>query len=95
MGVAFDRARADFSGMINALAGTKACIHDVIHKTFCEVNEEGTEAAAVTGVEVMVASFKPVDRFEMICDRPFFFAIVDDETGLILFIGSLENPSIS
>jgi serine protease inhibitor len=96
MGVAFDRARADFSGMLNAPAGPKAYIHDVLHKTFCEVNEKGTEAAAVAGVEVRVASFvQPQERFEMICDRPFFFAIADEETGLILFMGSLLNPAIS
>jgi serine protease inhibitor len=96
MGVAFDRTRADFSNMLTTPPGIRAYIHDVIHKTFCEVNEEGTEAAAVTGVEVRVTSVaKPPKRFEMICDRPFFFAIVDDETGLILFMGSFVNPSSS
>ncbi len=94
MRIAFDGARADFGGMLDAPAGTNAYIHDVIHKTFCEVNEEGTEAAAVTGVEMRLTSAaEPMKRFEMICDRPFFFAIVDGETGLILFMGSLRNPS--
>jgi serpin B len=96
MGVAFDPARADFTNMLIAPPGMKAYIHDVIHKTFCEVNEEGTEAAAATGVEARLTSFaEPPKPFKMICDRPFFFAIVDDETGLILFMGSLVNPSIS
>lgn len=96
MGISFDRERADFSGMLTVPPGMRAYIHDVLHKTFCEVNEEGTEAAAVTSVEVRVTSvMKPVERFEMICDRPFFFAIVDDETGLILFMGALVNPSDS
>ncbi len=93
MGIAFDGAAADFSGILS-LAGANAYIHDVIHKTFCEVNEKGTEAAAVTSVEIRVTSvMEPPKRFEMICDRPFFFAIVDSETGLVLFMGSLANPS--
>jgi serpin B len=93
MGIAFDGAAADFSGILS-LPGANAYIHDVIHKTFCEVNEKGTEAAAVTSVEIRVTSaMEPPKRFEMICDRPFFFAIVDGETGLVLFMGSLANPS--
>ena len=93
MGIAFDGAAADFSGILS-LPGANAYIHDVIHKTFCEVNEKGTEAAAVTSVEIRVTSaMEPPKRFEMICDRPFFFAIVDGETGLVLFMGSLVNPS--
>jgi serpin B len=93
MGIAFDGAAADFSGMLS-VPGVNAYIHDVIHKTFCEVNEKGTEAAAVTSVEIRVTSvMEPPKRFEMVCDRPFFFAIVDGETGLILFMGSLANPS--
>lgn len=93
MGIAFDGASADFTGILS-MPGANAYIHDVIHKTFCEVNEKGTEAAAVTSVEIRVTSaMEPPKRFEMICDRPFFFAIVDGETGLVLFMGSLANPS--
>jgi serine protease inhibitor len=96
MGVAFDGERADFSNMLITSPGKNAYIHDVIHKTYCEVNEEGTEAAAATGVEVRTLSYeKPPKRFVMICDRPFFFAIADEETGLILFLGSIVDPSIS
>lgn len=94
MAVAFDPSKADFSEMLDAPRGTNAYIYDVIHKSFCEVNEEGTEAAAATSVEMRLTSaMEPMDRFEMICDRPFFFAIADDETGLVLFMGSLVDPS--
>ncbi len=56
--------------------------------------QEGTEAAAATSVEMRLTSaMEPMDRFEMICDRPFFFAIVDKETGAVLFMGSLVDPS--
>jgi serine protease inhibitor len=92
MGIAFDGGRANFTGMVKA-AGANAYIHDVAHKTFVDVNEEGTEAAAVTSVEMRVTSALPAEKpFEMIVDRPFFVAIVDGETGLILFAGSIVNP---
>lgn len=64
-------------------------ISDIYHKTFIEVNEEGTEAAAVTSVEVgdnaMPSGFYAT--------RPFVFVIRDDRTGSVLFIGKVENPS--
>ena len=63
-------------------------ISDIYHKTFVEVNEEGTEAAAVTVVEVgenaMPSGFY--------ANRPFVFVIRDDRTGSVLFIGKVENP---
>lgn len=92
MGNAFDGALANFSGMLRT-DGANAYIHDVLHKTYIDVNEEGTEAAAVTSVEIRLTSvMEPEEPFEMICDHPFFFAIRDNETGLILFMGSLVNP---
>lgn len=92
MGIAFDGSRADFTRMFEA-PGANACIDAVLHKTFIEVNEEGTEAAAVTAVVMKMTSVMEGPRpFEMIVDRPFFLAIVDRETGLILFMGSLVNP---
>ena len=92
MAVAFDEGRANFTQMFEA-AGANVHIHEVKHKTFVEVNEEGTEAAAVTSVEMRVTSVMEEERpFEMIVDRPFFLAIVDRETGLILFMGAIVNP---
>ncbi|MFA4948666.1 MAG: serpin family protein [Candidatus Krumholzibacteriia bacterium] len=92
MTVAFDAERANFTKMFDA-AGANAYIHEVRHKTFVEVNEEGTEAAAVTSVEMRVTSVMEEEPpFEMIVDRPFFLAIVDRETGLILFMGAIVNP---
>ena len=73
---------ADFSGI-----GPSLFISDVRHKTFVEVNEEGTEAAAVTGV-TMLESVPPAFRV----DRPFFFAIYDAETETILFMGTVTEP---
>ena len=75
MGIAFGGG-ADFSGM-----GPNLFISEVRHKTFVEVNEEGTEAAAVTAV-VGVKSLPPAFRV----DRPFFFVIYDADTETILFM---------
>ncbi|MCU0552393.1 MAG: serpin family protein [Leptolyngbya sp. Prado105] len=88
MGVAFQNS-ADFSNL--SQANTK--IDQVKHKTFVEVNEEGTEAAAVTSVGIAPTSVRiPETPFKMMVDRPFFCAIRDNKTGEILFMGSIVNP---
>ncbi len=93
MGDAFNARRADFSRMITH-PEENAYIHNVIHKTFAEVNEEGTEAAAVTSVEMVLTSAQIQEEpFRMVVDRPFFFAIRDSRTGLLLFTGSVVDPS--
>ena len=63
-------------------------ISNIFHKTFIEVNEAGTEAAAVTAVEY--SDKASADGF--FATRPFVFVIRDDRTGSILFIGKVENP---
>jgi serine protease inhibitor len=88
---AFDPAQADFGAMITG--SQKAYLSQVKHKAFVEVNEEGTEAAAVTSGEIRVVSMPlPGKTFQMIVDRPFFFAIRDSSTGAILFMGSVSDP---
>ena len=88
MAAAFDPRRADFASM-----GAGALkIDEVRHKTFVEVNEEGTEAAAVTAVTMMRASFVPKRTFRMVVDRPFFCAIRDNQSGMILFMGTIVEP---
>jgi serpin B len=60
-----------------------------------EVNEEGTEATAATAIlmdATAAMNSRPVRTFEMIVDRPFFFAVRDDLTNTILFMGSVEEP---
>ncbi len=91
MGMAFDENAANFSRMLPD--GTKTTknlyISKVDHKTFVEVNEEGTEAAAVTNVGIAATSAPP----QFIVDRPFFFAIHDNETKTVLFMGTVVDPS--
>lgn len=90
MGLAFDANRADFSGIVQG--SERAYISRVKHKTFAEVNEEGTEAAAVTSVEMRTTSARIQKTFQMIVDRPFFCAIRDNKTGTLLFVGSITDP---
>jgi len=90
MGIAFSGA-ADFSKIDST---RDLCISRVIHKTFVEVNEEGTEAAAVTVVEIRETSYpgpqeQPVYFY---VDRPFVFIIKERDTGAMLFVGRVNNP---
>ena len=94
MGIAFDRQRARFDG-INPLP-PEIWIGQILHRAFVEINEEGTEAAAVTATMMPLSALrpsKPPRTFEMIVNRPFFFAICDDQTNTILFMGSVEDPN--
>ena len=79
---------ADFSRMTEQAI----FITDVIHEAYVKVNEEGTEAAAVTGVVMGEASMPPSAVFE--ADRPFVFQIRDNLTGSILFMGHVADPSV-
>lgn len=94
MAEAFDPERAQFGGM--ALPPPPIYIGQVIHRALVEVNEEGTEAAAVTmgTLSLSAAMRSPTPRkFQMILDRPFFFAIRDDHSNMLLFMGAVNNPS--
>jgi serpin B len=85
MEIAFDSDRADFSGINRDM---ELFISQVKHKTFVKVNEEGTEAAAATSVEMGTTSMPPVMRV----DRPFLFVIHERNSGAILFIGQITDP---
>lgn len=90
MALPFDEVHADFSGI--APVPPNLFISAVTHKTFIEVNEKGTEAAAVTSVHMSGAS-APIDApFEVTINRPFFFAIEDRQIGSWLFVGSVVEP---
>jgi serine protease inhibitor len=94
MAVAFDPDKADFSAMYNMSSEERVFISEVLQKTFVEVNEEGTEAAAVTAVRMKMTSAVGGEsqKFRMVVDHPFFCAIRDDRTGAILFTGIIVNP---
>jgi serpin B len=88
MGVAFEDS-ADFGKIAKG-----AFISEVLHKSYVDVNEEGTEAAAATSVDVTLGSIRPGQEknvFYMEVNKPFFFAIADKETKEILFMGLVKN----
>ena len=89
MSIAFDWNQADFTKMYKEGG---LYISRVKHKTFVKVDEEGTEAAAVTSVVMTIES---VDNgiIHMRVDRPFIFAIRENHSGTILFIGKIVNPT--
>jgi serpin B len=94
---AFDPNVADFSGMLGGPAAEPLVISDVLHKAFISVDEEGTEAAAATAVIMAPGAGAPPEEepLEVRIDRPFLFAIRDPQTGAILFLGRVMNPSVS
>eukprot|EP00058_Branchiostoma_floridae_P002689 XP_002588177.1 hypothetical protein BRAFLDRAFT_118881 [Branchiostoma floridae] len=88
MGEAFSDA-ADFSGM----SGSKDLfISAVVHKAFVEVNEEGTEAAAATGVVMMLCALDLEGPPEFVADHPFLFLIRDNRSNSVLFLGRMYKP---
>lgn len=83
---AFSTTDADFSDITDVFI----YISDVLHKSYIKVDEEGTEAAAVTGITFEITSVGPNQDF--IVDHPFAFAIREKDTNAILFVGKVSNP---
>jgi serpin B len=91
MGVAFDADQADFT-RINSEGGLY--ISRVLHKSYIATDEAGTEAAAVTAVEIGVTSVGPDQVYHFTVNRPFIYFIQEKSTGTILFIGTVMNPNL-
>ena len=81
----FDSTKADLTGIIDS---SNVAVSKVIHKAVVEVNEEGTEAAAATGVGIMLMCMPPSYRM----DHPFLFVIVHRPTDTPVFVGRLSRP---
>jgi serpin B len=77
----------------SALGGDGPATSQVVQKTFMEVDEDGTEAAAATGVSVGVSAGAPVTPEVVIFDRPFLFLLTDTETRSPLFVTVVGDPS--
>ena len=86
MGIAFSPNDADFSGIA---PGTY--LSDVEHKTIVEVDESGTVAAGGTSGTISITA-APTPQFQMTMNHPFFYAIRDEDTGALLFIGTVVAP---
>lgn len=85
---AFDPQAANFSGMDGS---RDLYISSILHKAYVDVNEEGTEAAAATGVMVGTTSL-PTEIVDLSLDHPFLFLIMDNRSGAVIFIGRVVNP---
>lgn len=96
MPLAFNENNADFSGMADFPPDHHLYISKVIHKAFVDVYEEGTEAAAATGIIMHKggAAFgvKPHEPKVFRADHPFIFLIKDNKIGAILFLGRYTGP---
>jgi serpin B len=83
---------ADFSGIAPRSPNDYLYISEVFHKTFIEIDEDGTEAAAATAVVMMRAMSMPADPVKVVIDRPFLFAIQHRPSGTCLFLGRVVDP---
>ncbi len=90
MGIAFDKNSADFSRIAD-VKPERLYLAFVDHKAVIEVNEKGTEAAAVTNVGIS-ATAMPI-RTQFVVNRPYMFIIRDDRSGTILFSGLITDPT--
>ena len=93
----FDRNLADLSGIADVGPGRNLYVSSAFHDAYVDVNEQGTEAAAVTtmGFTSLSAPYPPPPpppRF--VADHPFIFIVQDDESGTILFMGRLSDPTV-
>ena len=90
---AFDEEDADFSNML--LADDTIRIGKVVHKTYIEVDELGTKAGAVTSVSMDANSAMPEEEPKRVyLNRPFVYVIIEDSTGLPVFIGEFEKVTV-
>lgn len=91
MADAFEPGVADFSNM----ACSDPYIAQVVHKAFFDVNRHGTKAAAATAVIMYDEACVVDDSKHVVCNRPFAYAIVDKDTGLPVFLGTVVNVEAS
>ncbi len=89
MPLALDSGAADFSGMT---IEDRLFISAVVHEAFISVDEAGTEAAAATAV-IMDLAAAPLEGVDLQIDRPFLFSLYDRETGTVLFLGRVLDPT--
>ena len=79
------------SAMGKSEGGDSLYVNDVLHKTFIELNREGTRAAAVTGLVMKATSMEPEKVYEVRLDRPFVYAILDQGSMTPIFMGIVMN----
>ncbi|MBA0595482.1 serpin-ZX [Gossypium raimondii] len=78
--------------MVDSPQGQNLYVSNIFHKSFIEVNEEGTEAAAATSAVIALRSLRIPQTIDFVADHPFLFLIRENATGVVLFIGHVLNP---
>ncbi|KAL8532458.1 hypothetical protein ACS0TY_008886 [Phlomoides rotata] len=91
-GVVLPFSGGGLSEMVDSSAGQDLYVSSIFHKSFIEVNEEGTEAAAASAGVVKLRGLLIEEDLDFVADHPFLFIIREDLTGVVLFIGQLLNP---
>lgn len=84
----------DLSEMVDSPHGQDLYVSSIFHKSFIEVNEEGTEAAAASAAVIKLRGLLMDGPIDFVADHPFLFLIREDMTGVVLLIGSVLNPLI-
>lgn len=92
MGVLLPFTKGGLTEMTDSPVGQNLYVSSIFHKSFIELNEEGTEAAAASVGVVALRAILTTDDTEFIADHPFMFVIREDMTGVFLFIGHVVNP---
>ncbi|KAL7155094.1 hypothetical protein ABFS83_03G051100 [Erythranthe nasuta] len=96
LGMVLPFSSGDLTEMVYSTITTHAenlFVSEIFHKAFVEVNEEGTEAAAVSVGVIMTTCLRIEKKFDFVADHPFMFVIREDVSGMVLFIGQLLEPS--
>lgn len=93
LGVVLPFSGGGLTKMVNSSVSQNLCVSNIFHKSFIEVNEEGTEAAAATAATILLRSaMSTPPRLDFVADHPFLFMIREDLTGTIIFVGQVLNP---
>lgn len=80
--------------MVDSPVGSNLYVSSIFHKSFIEVNEEGTEAAAATAGVIKLRALMVEEKVDFVADHPYLFLIREDATGVVLFVGSVLNPLV-
>ncbi|KAJ8443851.1 hypothetical protein Cgig2_010315 [Carnegiea gigantea] len=92
LGLVLPFSEGGLTEMVDSSLGANLFVSRIFHKSFIEVNEEGTEAAAAPAAVITLKSLDLTNKFEFIADHPFLFFIREDTTGTLLFAGHVLNP---
>ncbi|XP_040998457.1 serpin-ZX isoform X1 [Juglans microcarpa x Juglans regia] len=92
LGLVLPFSGGDLTEMVDSPVSQKLYVSSIFQKSFIEVNEEGTEAAAASAAVVSERSIAFTEKIDFVADHPFLYLIREDMTGTVLFIGHVLNP---